>query len=214
MYIIIIGAGKIGYNLTKLLIAEGNEVLLVDRDRNKYNQLTKEFGEAIFYGDGCEASTLRAIGASRAELLVAVTGLDQENLVACQVAKILFMVPKTLALVNDPKNEELFTDLAVDLTVNTTSLISAMIGQKLNVPIVTPLLTFKNLGIVQAEIGDTSPAIHRQIKDLALPANSLLIAAIRGSEAIILKGDSTILPNDTIIAVTTREQVSELRKIL
>jgi trk system potassium uptake protein TrkA len=214
MYIIIIGAGKIGYNLTKLLIAEGNEVLLVDRDRNKYNQLTKEFGEAIFYGDGCEASTLRAIGASRAELLVAVTGLDQENLVACQVAKILFMVPKTLALVNDTKNEELFTDLAVDLTVNTTSLISAMIGQKLNVPIVTPLLTFKNLGIVQAEIGDTSPAIHRQIKDLALPANSLLIAAIRGSEAIILKGDSTILPNDTIIAVTTREQVSELRKIL
>jgi len=214
MYIIIIGAGKIGYNLTKLLIAEGNEVLLVDRDRNKYNQLVKEFGEAIFYGDGCEASTLKAIGASRAELLVAVTGLDQENLVACQVAKILFMVPKTLALVNDPKNEELFTDLAVDLTVNTTSLISAMIGQKLNVPIVTPLLTFKNLGIVQAEISDTSPAIHRQIKDLALPANSLLIAAIRGSEAIILKGDSTILPNDTIIAVTTREQVSELRKIL
>jgi len=214
MYIIIVGAGKIGYNLTKALIAEGHEILLIERDRNKYHLLAKELGEAIFLGNGCEVETLRSVGASRADMLIAVTGLDQENLVTCQLSKLLFMVPKTLALINDPKNEDLFKSLGVDLTVNTTNLISALIGHKLNVQILLPLLTFKNLEIVQAEITDTSPAVNRQVKDLGLPADSLLIAAIREGNAVLLKGDSFIMPNDTIVALTTREKENELRKIL
>lgn len=214
MYIIIVGAGKIGYNLTKALIAEGHEILLIERDRNKYHLLAKELGEAIFLGNGCEVETLKNIGASRADMLIAVTGLDQENLVTCQLAKLLFMVPKTLALVNDPKNEDLFKSLGVDLTVNTTNLLSALIGHKLNVHVLMPLLTFKNLEIVQAEITDTSPAVNRQVKDLGLPADSLLIAAIREGDAVLLRGDSVIMPNDTIVALTTREKENELRKIL
>lgn len=214
MYIIIVGAGKVGYNLSKALIAEGLEILLIERDRSKYNLLVKELGEAIYFGNGCEVSTLRNIGTNRADMLIAVTGLDQENLVACQLAKLIFMVPKTLALVNDPKNEELFKTLGVDLVVNTTNLISALIGHKLNIHVLLPLLTFKNLEIVQAEITDSSPAVNKQVKDLGLPADSLLIAAIRNENAILLKGDSVILPNDTIVALTTREKENELRKIL
>jgi trk system potassium uptake protein TrkA len=147
-------------------------------------------------------------------MLIAVTGLDQENLVACQLAKLIFMVPKTLALVNDPKNEELFKALGVDLVVNTTNLISALIGHKLNIHVLLPLLTFKNLEIVQTEITDSSPAVNKQVKDLGLPADSLLIAAIRDENAILLKGDSVILANDTIVALTTREKENELRKVL
>ncbi len=214
MYIVVVGASKIGYNLTKALIAEGNEVLLIERDRNKYDLLSKELGEAIYHGDGCEVTTLKNVGASRANLLIAVTGLDQENCVSCQMAKLLFMVPKTLALVNNPKNEDLFINLGVDLTVNTTTLISAMIGHKLNVKFLTPLLTFKNLEIVQAEITESSPAANRQVKDLGLPADSLLIAAIRKGEAILLRGDSMIMTDDTIVALTTHDKESELRKIL
>lgn len=214
MYIIIVGAGKVGYNLSKALIAEGLEILLIERDRSKYNLLAKELGEAIYLGNGCEVSTLRNIGTNRADMLIAVTGLDQENLVACQLAKLIFMVPKTLALVNDPKNEELFKTLGVDLVVNTTNLISALIGHKLNIHVLLPLLTFKNLEIVQAEITDSSPAVNKQVKDLGLPADSLLIAAIRNENAILLKGDSVILANDTIVALTTREKENELRKIL
>jgi trk system potassium uptake protein TrkA len=214
MYIIIVGAGKVGYNLSKALIAEGLEILLIERDRSKYNLLAKELGEAIYLGNGCEVSTLKNIGTNRADMLIAVTGLDQENLVACQLAKLIFMVPKTLALVNDPKNEELFKTLGVDLVVNTTNLISALIGHKLNIHVLLPLLTFKNLEIVQAEITDSSPAVNKQVKDLGLPADSLLIAAIRNENAILLKGDSVILPNDTIVALTTREKENELRKIL
>jgi trk system potassium uptake protein TrkA len=154
------------------------------------------------------------VGASRADMLIAVTGRDQENLVTCQLAKLLFVVPRTLAVVADPKNEDLFRNLGVDFTVNATSILSALVTHRLNVQILIPLLTFKNLEIVQAEISESSPAVNRQVKDLSLPANSLLIAAMRNGEAVLLKGDSVILPNDTIVALTAREQESELRKIL
>lgn len=214
MYAIIVGAGKIGYNLTKELMAEGSEVLLIERDRNKYNSLVKELGESIYLGSGCEVSTLKTVGTNRADMLIAVTGLDQENLVTCQLAKLLFMVPKTLSIVNDPKNEDLFKNLGVDLVINTTNLISAMIGHRLDISILTPLLTFKNLEIVQAEITESSPAVNRPVKDLGLPADSLLIAAVREGMAVILKGESVILPNDTIVALTAKEKENELRKIL
>ncbi len=214
MYIVIVGASEIGYNLTKALCAEGHEVVLIERDRAKHLQLSGELGETIVLGDGCEVSTLRHVGASRAELLIATTRDDAENLVACQVAKLLFMVPKTLALVMDPNNEELFKSLGVDLTVNTTHLISTLIGHKLNVPVLMPLLTFRNLEIVQAEIHESSPAAHRQVKDLELPSETLLIAAIREGDAVLLKGDSIIQPSDTVVALTPHGKEGELRKIL
>jgi trk system potassium uptake protein TrkA len=214
MYVIIVGASKIGYNLAKSLVADKHEVVLIEKDHRKYDQLTKELGEIIVLGDGCEVSSLTKVGASRADMLIAVSGLDQENLITCQLAKLLFMVPKTLARVNDPRNEDLFRSLGVDLTVNTTNIINALISQKLSVPFLTPLVTFKNLEIVQAEISDTSPAVNRLVKELSLPPESLLIAALRGEEVVLLRGDSQLLANDTIVALTVKEKEEELRKIL
>jgi trk system potassium uptake protein TrkA len=214
MYIVIVGAGKVGYNLTKALRAENHEVLLIEKEHTKYRLLSKELGETVYFGNGCEVATLRNVGASRANMIVAATGLDQDNLVTCQLAKLLFMVPRTLAVVKDPRNEDLFKSLGVDLTVNTTSLISTLIGHKLDLHFLMPLLTFKNLEIVQAEIGDSSPAVNRQVKDLRLPPDTLLIAAVRNEEAVVLKGDSVIMLNDTIVALTARENENELRKIL
>jgi trk system potassium uptake protein TrkA len=214
MYIIIVGGSEVGYNLTKALLAEGHEVVLIEKDRAKHLQLAKEFGDAAYLGDGCEVSTLKNVGASRAELLIATTRRDAANLIACQLAKLLFMVPKTLALVMDPKNEDLFRSLGVDLTVNATQLISTLIGHKLNVPILMPLLTFKNLEIVQAEIRASSPAANRQVKDLVLPPETLLIASIREGDAVLLKGDSVIQPFDTVVALTPHDKEDELRKIL
>ena len=213
MYIIIVGASQIGYNLAKSLIAEGHEVLLLEKERSKYNVLVKELGECIYHGDGCEVDTLKHVGASRAELLIAVTGRDEQNLVSCQLAKILFMVPRAVAEVNDPKNEELFKSLGVDLTVNTTTHISALIGHRLNIEVLMPLLTFKNLEIVQVEIFESSPVVHRSLKDLNLPSDTLLIAAIRNGEAVLLRGDSMLLPNDSVIALTSRQTEGELRKL-
>jgi trk system potassium uptake protein TrkA len=214
MYIIIAGGREIGYNLAKALIADKHEVLVIEKDINRYNLFNKELGEAIFHGNCCEIATLKSIGTGRADWLIAVTGLDQENLVICQLAKLLFMVPKTLAVINDPKNEKLFESLGVDIVVNTTSLISVQISHELNMGALIPLLTVKNLIIVQAEIDDSSPAVHQKVKDLKLPPDTILIAAIRQEEAVLLKGDSTILPNDRIMAITLREKEEDLRKIL
>jgi trk system potassium uptake protein TrkA len=213
MYIIIVGASKVGYNLTRSLIAEGHEVLLLEKDRAKYNSLVRELGECLYHGDGCEVETLKHVGASRAELLIAVTGRDEQNLVSCQLAKLLFMVPRTLAEINDPKHEELFKNLGVDLTVNTTTHISTLIGHRLNIEVLMPLLTFKNLEIVQADVYESSPAVQRPVRDLNLPPDTLLIAAVRNGEAVLLKGDSVLLPNDSVIALTSRETEKELRKI-
>ncbi len=214
MYIIIAGGGEIGYNLAKALMADHHEVLVIEKDVNRYNLFSKELGEAIFHGDCCEIPTLKSIGTGRADWLIAVTGQDQENLVICQLAKLLFMVPKTLAVIYDPKNEKLFESLGVDIVLNTTSLISVQIGHQLNMGALIPLLTVKNLIIVEAEIDDSSPAVHQKVKDLKLPPETILIAAIRREEAVLLRGDTTILPDDRIMAITRREQEEDLRKIL
>jgi trk system potassium uptake protein TrkA len=214
MYIIIAGGGEIGYNLAKALIADKHEVLVIEKDINRYNLFSKELGEAIFHGNCCEIATLKSIGAGRADWLIAVTGLDQENLVICQLAKLLFMVPKTLAVIYDPKNEKLFESLGVDIVVNTTSLISVQISHKLNMGALIPLLTVQNLIIVQAEIDDSSPAVNQKVRDLKLPPDTILIAAIRQEEAVLLKGDTIILANDRIMAITLREKEEDLKKIL
>ena len=214
MYIIIAGGGEIGYNLAKALTADKHEVLLIEKDIDRYNLFTKELGEGIFHGNCCEIATLKNIGAGRADWLIAVTGRDEENLIICQMAKLLFMVPKTLAVVNDPKNEKLFESLGVDLVVNTTKLISVQISHQLNMGALIPLLSVQNMIIVQAEIEDSSPAANQKVRDLNLPPETILIAAIRHEEAVLLKGDTVILPEDRILAITLREKEGDLRKIL
>jgi len=216
MYAIIVGGGKVGYNLSKVLLTEGHEVVLIEREKLRYQELSEELGEVVVQGDGAEVSLLKELGANRADLVIAVTGDDEDNLVICQMAKIMFLTPKTVARINDPKNEEVFNQLGVDMTVNTTNMISALIGHKVHAGTLVPLLTFKggNVEIVQAEISSSSPAVNKMVKDLELPKNSLLIAAIRKGEAVILKGDSLLQPEDTVIALTTKDMEEDLRRVL
>jgi trk system potassium uptake protein TrkA len=216
MYIIVVGGGKVGYNLAKALLAEGHEVVLIERERARYQELSEELAEAVVQGDGAEVTVLRDLGANRADLVIAVTGEDEDNLVICQMAKIMFINPRTVARVNDPSNEELFTRLGVDMTVNTTNIISALIGHKLKAGVLIPLLTLRggNTEIVQAELSSRSPAARKMVKDLVLPKDSLLIAAIRKGEAVILRGDTVLEPEDTVIALTSRAAEEELRRLL
>jgi len=216
MYIIIVGGGKVGYNLTKALLAEGHEVVMLESDRARFLELSEELAEAVVQGDGAEVAILKNLGANRADLVIAVTGEDEDNLVICQMAKMMFLNPRTVARVNDPRNEALFSQLGVDMTVNTTTIISALIGHKLRAGVLVPLLTLRggNTEIVQAELSVDSPAANKAVKDLDLPKNSLLIAAIRRGEATILRGDSVLEPEDTVIALTNRDSEQELRRLL
>src|SRR5579875_1411174 len=135
MYIVVVGGGKVGFYIAKGLIDEGHEVLIIERDQkdpHRSDSIAEELGsEVVLRGDGCEAATQEKAGVARADILIAVTGEDEDNLVACQVAKNRFKVPRAIARINNPKNELIFKLLGIDTTVSATSVILANIEQEL-----------------------------------------------------------------------------------
>lgn len=159
MYVIVIGGGQVGHSLARLLMAEKHEVLLVEKDPARYAKLSEELGEAVILGDGAELDILTDMGVNRANVLVAVTGMDQDNLIVCQLAKILYLIPKTIARVNDPKNEEIFQSLGVDATVSSTRIIGSLIEEKIDAGMFIPLLALRGgeVEIFQTQLSSDSP---------------------------------------------------------
>jgi len=217
MYIIIVGAGKVGYHLGRLLIAGGHEVMLIEEDRHKVDLLSFEFHDAIMQGDGSTVEVLREAGANRADVIVAATGNDEDNLVVCQVAKLVFMRPRTIARVNNPRNEELFAGLGVDASVSGTKIINAMIQEQVKAgDLMIPLLTLKegDVEIVEVELSRSSHIVKKKIRDLALPLGSIFIAVIRGEEIVIPSGETEFRPEDKVLALVKRASEQALREML
>ena len=219
MYIIVVGAGKVGYHLTKLLMTEGHdhEVMLIEKNRTKVDLLSVEFHDAIMEGDGSTVETLKEAGANRADVVVATTGNDEDNLVICQIVKLMFLRPRTIARVNNPRNEELFAGLGVDASVSGTKLINAIIHEQVRAgDMMIPLLTLKagDIEIVEVQLTRSSHIVRKKIKDLTLPTGSIFIAVIRGDEVIIPYGETEFLPEDRVLALVKRESEQALRKIL
>jgi trk system potassium uptake protein TrkA len=216
VYIIVVGGGKVGYYLTKTLLNEGHEILLIERDLPKVEVYNERFGSVVLGGDGAEASTLAAAGAARADVVIAVTGEDEDNLVVCQMAKQKFHVKRTIARVNNPKNEQLFRLLGVDVTVSQTNYILNLIEQAIPERAFIHLLNLRHadLAIIEATISDRSPISGRTIDDVHFPVECVIAAISRGPDLIVPKGSTIIEPGDEIIAVTRREQEDELRRLL
>jgi trk system potassium uptake protein len=216
VYIIVVGGGKVGYYLTKTLLNEGHEVLLIERDVSKVETYAERFGSVVLAGDGAEAATLAAAGAARADVVIAVTGEDEDNLVVCQVAKQKFHVGRTIARVNNPKNEQLFRVLGIDVTVSQTNYILNLIEQAIPERAFIHLLSLRHadLAIIEATISEKSPVARRTIDDIELPVDCVIAAIARGPHLIVPRGSTEILPEDEIIAVTHREQEDELRRLL
>ena len=217
MYIIVVGAGKVGYYLTKLLLSQGHEVMLIENDKNKVASMADELGDSVIQGDGSAVETLTEAGANRADAIVAVTGHDEDNLIICQLAKMMFFVARTIARVNNPVNEETFSSLGIDVTVNATRLINAIIQEQVTAhDMLIPLLTMRggDLEIVQTSISHASPVVNRQIKDFVLPKGSLFISIYRGEEVIIPRGDTILLEDDQVLVLVRKGHEQVLRKIL
>ncbi|MEN6356886.1 MAG: NAD-binding protein [Armatimonadota bacterium] len=215
MYVIIVGGGKVGYHLSRALCAEGNEVLIIEKDRKTAELLTGELGETVMHGDGCEIRTMNEAGMGRANVVVAVTGDDEDNLVICQMAKRKFGVPRTIARVNDPKNEELFQQLGIDQTVSSTRIIFNLLEQQIETGQVIPLAALKKgeIEVVEADINSSSPANGVKIGQLDLPANALIISVIRDDHAIIPHADTKLRAGDSVIAMIKADREKELRDI-
>lgn len=216
MYIIIIGGGKVGYYLAKSLIYTDNEVLVIEKDAKKCATIAEELGSIVLQGDGCDPRVLKEAGMSRADVVVAVTGGDEVNLVACQIAKRYFNVPRTVARINNPKNETIFKRLGIDATVSSTDAILAQIEQQLPAYALVHLLSLRGAGVefLEIKITEDSPAVGKPLKDLGIPQDVLLPLVLRAGKSIIPYGGTVLEPGDEVIALTSPQSVGTLRSIL
>jgi trk system potassium uptake protein TrkA len=215
MYVIVVGGGKVGYYLTKQLLMEGHEVLLLEKDRRRQAMLAEQMGEVVVQGDGCEVRIMSEVGFGRADVIVAVTGDDEDNLVICQMAKRKFQAPRTVARVNDPDNVVLFQKLGIDTTVSSTQIIFNLLDQQIETGEIIPLAALKNgnIEIVAITVSERSPVLGRTVKDLPLPGDALIISVVRAEHALLPQGDVRFEDGDTAIAMVAAHEEPQLRHI-
>ena len=196
MYILIAGGGKVGANLTSTLLKMGHEVSLLENDRHRYGLLEEHFEHIARYGDATELFVLERAGVERADLVVAVTGDDEDNLIVCQVARDKYNVPKVIARVNDPRNQPHFDMLGITLTVSATATILALIEHELPQHELVTLLDLRreNLEIVEFAIDTDSPVAGRTVRELNLPNRSRLISVSRDGRSEIAVGETELRP--------------------
>lgn len=216
MYIIVVGGGKVGYYLTKSLLSDGHEVLLVELDPQKAELYSERLGSIVLQGDGAEAAVQARAGTARADVVIAVTGDDEDNLVICQLAKQKFHVGRTITRVNNPKNEELFRLLGIDVTISQTNYIQNLIGQSIPERSFIHLMNLRHadLAIIEATINEQSAVANKTIADIDLPVDCAIAAIARGTNLIVPSHDTIIEPNDEIIAVAHRSDEEQLRELL
>ena len=217
MYIIVIGGGRVGYYLTKALLTEGHEVLVIEKDAGICEDIREELGSISLRGDGCEAATLSEAGTERADMLIAVTGEDEDNLVACQLSKHKFNVPRTIARIRNPNNENLFKMLGIDVTISSTNVILEHIEQEVPTHSLTHLLNIEDSEqeLVEIKIPAEASTVGKAILELLVPPGTKLTLIIReGGESLFPTPKAVLHAGDRIIALTTHTNESLLRYAL
>lgn len=204
MYIVIVGAGKVGYFLAKRLVASKHIVSIVDKDRDICEGIAKELEALVINGDACDPHILQEAGIERADVLAAVTGEDEDNLIICQLAKERFGIQRTVGRVNNPDNEHTFAELGIDVPVDSTNIIAKIIEEEVSFSDFVNLMSFKRgkLAIVRVDLPADSPVINKEVKDIELPADSVLVSILRGEEVIVPKGNTVLKTGDDVIALT------------
>lgn len=215
-YILISGGGKVGVNLARELYESGHDVALIERDAARAITLATKLDCQIFVGDSSTHDVLEDAGAPRARVFVAATGSDQDNLIACQVAKKVFGVPKTIARASNPKNEEVMARLGVDSTVSSTAIIQQVIERELPTVRIKTLLSLQAgaFQILEYPLDGDSPAAGRTVREINLPHESNLIAILRGTTTVVPRGDTTLNEGDLIVALVNTEKEAQLRLAL
>jgi len=216
MYIVVVGAGKVGYFLAKRLCQNKHTISIVEKDKATCEEIAKECEALVLNGDGCDPRILEEAGIERADVLAAVTGDDEDNLIICQLAKERFNVRRTVGRVNNPDNEHTFAELGIDVPVDSTKIIAKIIEEEASFSDFVNLMSFKRgkLAIVRVDLPQDSPVINKEIKDIELPAESVLVSILRQEEVIVPKGDTVLKPGDDVIAITLIGNEPQLLNLL
>jgi trk system potassium uptake protein TrkA len=216
LYIVVVGGGKVGYQLTRSLLAEGEEVLVIEKDHVKADRMIRELGATVIQGDGAEVATLELAGANRADVVAAVTGHDEDNLVIAQVAKHRFNVPRTVARINNPRNEFIFSKLGIDATVSATEIILSVIQQEIPGHPFVHLLTMQEGGIefVELQLTEESPATGHSLSELSMPAETAVPLLLRDGNPVVAGPETQLQAHDRLIALTTSAREGDLRRAI
>jgi trk system potassium uptake protein TrkA len=203
MYIVVVGAGKVGWNLARELIGKGNEVTVIESDPSRFAMVEEELEHAAQYGDGSELWVLERAGVARAEMVIAVTGDDEDNILICQVAREKYGVERVIARCNNPRNLQHFELLGIKPAISATDLILRLIEHEVPRYGFLHLLDLpqERLEIIEIEVAEGSPAAGAMVKDLGLPDGSLAIAILRHGAGFVPLSDSVIEAGDEVLIV-------------
>jgi trk system potassium uptake protein TrkA len=203
VYVVIAGAGKVGWNLARELISKGHEVTVIESERSRYLTVEQELEHAIQYGDATELWVLERAGINRADLTIAVTGDDEDNLLICQIAKEKYLCARIIARVNNPRNRQYFELLGIQPAVSATDLILRLIEHEVPSYGLVHLLDLRDeqLEIIEVEVGQGAPAAGHKVADVELPDGSLIISVLRNGRGFVPNSETVIDAGDEVLLV-------------
>jgi trk system potassium uptake protein TrkA len=213
MKVIIVGSGKTLFFLCRSFAAKGYEVVIINRNREECTQLARQLPAMVVCGDGSDTSILQDAGAIGADVVLAITPNDQDNLIICQLASLQFSVPKTIALANDPENTEIFEKLGVT-SFSTTNIVGSLIEQRASLEQIINLLPVGEgrVNVTEILLDEQSPVCGKLLKDIVLPVNSLVAVVIRSNQAIVPRGANQLLSGDRVVLITLPENHGQVLK--
>jgi trk system potassium uptake protein TrkA len=218
MFVIIVGGGKTGSNVAELLLKEKQRVVVVEHRPDIIERLRQELPpDCVVEGDGSLPSVLEQAGVSEANVVAAVTGEDEANLVVCMLARFEFSVPRIIARVNNPKNAWLFkAEMGVDVALNEADMMAHLVAEEMSLGDMITLLKLRKgqYAIVEEKVHPMAVAVGKAIRELMLPPQCVLAAIIRKGELIIPKGDVILQPADEILAVVHSSESAALASLL
>jgi trk/ktr system potassium uptake protein len=216
-YVLIVGGGKVGFYLARHLIERDYEVTLVEKNRERAEWIEHQLGTVIvMVGDGDEMAFLATTGIERAGVVVACTGDDEDNLIACQLAKRKFNVPRTIARVNNPLNVEVFTALGIDAPISATELLMGLIESELTGSEMVRGVAVKSSGasLVDVALPDLSVLVGRRVGDVALPKGAAIVCIVRDGNPVVPRPEEAIQPQDELIVYSRKLDVEDVRQSL
>lgn len=218
MNVLIVGGGKVGTYLTSLLLSEGYRAKVLESRREELPRLQRDLpAEAVIWGSGTDPNVLEGAGIRQANVVAAVTGDDETNLVVASLARFEFGVPRIIARVNNPKNAWLFTPaMGVDVALNQADLMARLIAEEMSLGDMMTLLKLRKgqFSLVEEKVHPTAVAVGKALRDLSLPEECVIVAVIRKGQLLMPRGELVFQPADEVLAVVHASKVAQLAAVL
>jgi trk system potassium uptake protein TrkA len=217
MYVLVAGGGKVGANVARTLTRGTHEVTLIEQNATRFARLEEEFEHQVQHGDATELHVLERAGIARPpDIVLALTGDDEDNVVICQLAQERYGVPKVIARVNDPRNQAHFDLMGISPTICAVSSVMALVEHEVPEHDLIHLLELRkeNLEIVEVQIDKNSPSAGKRVESLTMPEGARLISVMRGGKAEIAVGSTELQPGDQVLAILEPGKEDELKRVL